>query len=326
MSTRGHADDQVDWDGRPSGIRIARRARRIIRSDRSQYRLDRVGVLDAHALTIDGVADLVDRARNRRIDEIMVVPRGADEQALARAVEQLAACRVDITLDLGPLTPVVGDLAWGIDADAAPRVVVVRQPMRGNHAWLKRALDLGLGAVLLVALLPLFCLVALAIRLDSPGPVFFRQTRRGLDQRCFEVWKFRTMGKASSAEFRQACQNDARVTRVGRILRRTSVDELPQLFNVLRGEMSLVGPRPHPVPLDDRFMPQLRLYAARHRVLPGITGLAQINGCRGETETIEKMAARLRYDLEYIRSWSLWLDLKIIGATLCGRFLHPNAY
>jgi putative colanic acid biosynthesis UDP-glucose lipid carrier transferase len=117
-----------------------------------------------------------------------------------------------------------------------------------------------------------------------------------------------------------------RITRVGRLLRQLSIDELPQLANVLRGEMSLVGPRPHPLPLNERFANQVALYSARHRVLPGITGLAQIYGCRGETDTLEKMTARVRYDLQYIRDWSLWLDLRIIAATLLGRFLHANAY
>ena len=127
------------------------------------------------------------------------------------------------------------------------------------------------------------------------------------------------------APFRQAQRQDDRVTRVGAVLRRLSIDELPQLMNVIRGEMSLVGPRPHPLPLNRNFEGRLHRYADRHLVLPGITGLAQINGCRGETDTVEKMAKRLEYDLIYIRKWSLWLDFKILLMTLTGKFLHPNA-
>ena len=126
--------------------------------------------------------------------------------------------------------------------------------------------------------------------------------------------------------FLQARPGDARITRIGRLLRHLSIDELPQLFNVLRGEMSLVGPRPHPQALNEQFANRLPLYAARHRVLPGITGLAQVYGFRGETDTLEKMAKRLEYDLTYIRKWSIWLDLKIILLTLTGRFTDPNAY
>lgn len=192
----------------------------------------------------------------------------------------------------------------------------------------KRALDLSVATLLLVALLPSLALVALVIRLDSPGPVFFRQWRTGLDQKSFRIWKFRTMRaeEGPDAPFRQARRRDERVTRVGAVLRRLSIDEIPQLLNVIRGEMSLVGPRPHPLALNRSFETRLRRYADRHLVLPGITGLAQVNGCRGETETLEKMALRLQYDLIYVGRWSLWLDVKILAQTLMGRFLHPNAY
>lgn len=278
----------------------------------------------------DTVEALAEDAHGQSIEEVLIVPRGLQDEALAAAVERLAACPVDISVDLGVLRHAAADLITSqVNQDPLPRVMLVRQPMRGWEAWLKRLMDIALSALLLVVLAPLLGLVALAIRIESRGPVIFRQTRTGLNQSEFQVWKFRTMRSDAKRERSGPCQatrDDPRVTRIGRFLRRSSIDELPQLVNVLRGEMSLVGPRPHPVPLDRRFAPELRLYAARHRVLPGITGLAQINGCRGETDSQEKMAARLRYDLEYIRAWSLWLDLKIIMATLCGRFLHANAY
>ena len=192
----------------------------------------------------------------------------------------------------------------------------------------KRALDLSAATALLLALMPFLALIALAIKLDSHGPVFFRQWRIGLDQKSFQIWKFRTMRaeEGPDAPFRQAQRQDDRVTRVGTVLRRLSIDELPQLMNVIRGEMSLVGPRPHPLPLNRSFEGRLHRYADRHLVLPGITGLAQINGCRGETETLEKMARRLEYDLIYVGRWSFWLDLQILAQTLMGRFLHTNAY
>ena len=285
--------------------------------------------IDLSIHTPDRLDDLVRLARARAIDEVLILLRGFDEELLAQSIERLAACPIDISVGLGPLSDAVAGLAHRSDPDDLPRLILVRQPMRGRDARLKRAIDIILSGLLLLILAPFLCLVALAIKLDSPGPFIFRQTRNGLDQQDFLVWKFRTMHIARDEDESgawQATRRDPRITRLGRLLRQSSIDELPQLVNVLRGEMSLVGPRPHPVSLDERFADKLKLYAARHRVLPGMTGLAQINGCRGETDTADKMAARLHYDLEYIRAWSLWLDVKIMVATLCGRFVHPNAY
>jgi putative colanic acid biosynthesis UDP-glucose lipid carrier transferase len=169
-------------------------------------------------------------------------------------------------------------------------------------------------------------LIALAIRLDSPGPALFRQQRQGFDGTVFELLKFRTMRHDPDAPFVQARAGDRRATRLGRWLRRASLDELPQLINVLRGEMSLVGPRPHPVVLNAAFMQRIRRYAARHRVKPGITGLAQVNGWRGETDTEEKMAGRACNDLYYIENWSLMLDLEIMVRTLLTGFGRKHAY
>jgi putative colanic acid biosynthesis UDP-glucose lipid carrier transferase len=274
----------------------------------------------------EDVEDLVEQARRRHIDEVLVVLNGQDESLLASAIERLAACPVDISVYLGALAEAAAGLVHQPAGGERRPILLVRQPMRGWQADVKRAIDVIGSIVALVLLAPLFMLVALAIKLNSPGPIFFRQVRNGLDQRSFMVWKFRTMQAGNPDTVEQARRSDPRVTRVGAFLRRTSIDELPQLLNILRGEMSLVGPRPHPRVLDERFTDVLRLYKARHRVLPGMTGLAQINGCRGETDTADKMAARLRYDLEYIARWSLWLDVKILVATMCGRFLHSNAY
>jgi putative colanic acid biosynthesis UDP-glucose lipid carrier transferase len=180
---------------------------------------------------------------------------------------------------------------------------------------------------LLLITLPLFPLIALAIRVDSPGPVLFRQRRSGRNQMPFEMFKFRTMAVRSAAdEGRQATANDPRVTRVGWLLRRTSLDELPQLFNVLKGEMSLVGPRPHLAEHDDRFAAIVDIYPQRHQVKPGLTGLAQVCGLRGETRTRASIEGRAAADLEYVRNWSLWLDAKIVMRTFAAVLSGRNAY
>ena len=170
--------------------------------------------------------------------------------------------------------------------------------------------------------------IAVAIRHDSPGPILYRQRRTGKDGSPFTILKFRTMRDANDPQDRviQARRNDRRVTRMGRILRRTSLDELPQILNVLRGEMSLVGPRPHAVSHDAYFAARIPGYVARYRVLPGVTGLAQISGLRGETETLEKMARRVAKDNDYIDNWSLWLDLRLIALTPLKGMVNPTAY
>ena len=192
----------------------------------------------------------------------------------------------------------------------------------------KRAEDLVLGTALLVLVLPLMVTIAVAIRIDTPGPALFRQTRRGLNNRPFDILKFRTMVYVPGPELAvpQARRHDPRVTRVGRVLRRTSLDELPQLFNVLKGEMSLVGPRPHALAHDARFGALIAGYADRHRVPPGITGWSQVNGLRGETDTLAKMQRRVDHDLAYITNQSLLLDLRILVRTVRTVCRDRNAY
>jgi putative colanic acid biosynthesis UDP-glucose lipid carrier transferase len=209
-----------------------------------------------------------------------------------------------------------------------PTVTVIDTPHQGVDGLLKRVVDI-VGSAVAIALLALPMLViALLIRLDSPGPVIFRQRRYGLDGREFEIYKFRTMTMASSAsaEFVQARRNDARITRLGAFLRRTSLDELPQFINVLQGRMSIVGPRPHPIALDESQRRLIDGYRLRHKVRPGITGWAQVNGMRGETDTPDKMLNRIRFDLEYIDRWSIWLDLRIIGRTAVQVLRDPQAF
>jgi putative colanic acid biosynthesis UDP-glucose lipid carrier transferase len=170
--------------------------------------------------------------------------------------------------------------------------------------------------------------IAIAIKLSSPGPVFFRQRRKGLKGRPFSIYKFRSMRVHAQERgvVRQATRNDNRITPVGRFLRRTSLDEIPQFINVLRGEMSIVGPRPHALEHDDLYGPLISGYLDRYRIKPGITGWAQINGYRGETDALEKMAGRVEYDLYYLRHRSFWMDIKIVLRTVVRGFLSKQAY
>jgi putative colanic acid biosynthesis UDP-glucose lipid carrier transferase len=208
-----------------------------------------------------------------------------------------------------------------------PAVSIFENPLYGVDGIAKRITDFGLATLTLIALsIPMF-VIALAIKLTSPGPVFFRQRRYGLDGREIRVWKFRSMRTCDDgAVVRQASRNDSRITPIGSFLRKTSLDELPQLFNVVCGNMSLVGPRPHATSHNEQYRGLIRGYMLRHKIKPGITGLAQVNGCRGETETVEKMQRRVQWDHQYIRSWSLWLDIKILLKTLAVAWRQPEAY
>jgi Undecaprenyl-phosphate glucose phosphotransferase len=202
-----------------------------------------------------------------------------------------------------------------------------RAPLTLRDRALKRAFDFVVASTLLVLLAPVFAAIALCIKLDSPGPVMFRQRRHGFNQREFRVFKFRTMTTLEDgAVIRQATRGDRRVTRVGRILRATNLDELPQLLNVILGNMSLVGPRPHAIAHNNEYEEQIRLYARRHNVKPGITGWAQVNGYRGETNSIEKMYRRVEHDLYYIDHWSLIFDVKIMIMTVFSARSYRNAY
>ncbi len=198
-----------------------------------------------------------------------------------------------------------------------PVVSVFESPMYGVDGWLKRALDLSISLVGIVLISPILLVCCLLVRASSSGPVFFRQKRYGLDGKEILVWKFRSMYTCDNGPIvKQATKNDPRITPVGAILRKTSMDELPQLFNVVLGSMSLVGPRPHANAHNEHFRKLIRGYMMRHKVKPGITGLAQVEGSRGETDTVEKMEARISLDHRYIRDWSVWMDLKILFKTI----------
>jgi len=204
---------------------------------------------------------------------------------------------------------------------------LTRRPLTRREIIVKRIFDLVLAAGALVMATPLLVLIAILIKLDSPGPIFFVQRRYGFNQQPFRIIKFRTMRTLDDGPvIQQARQNDPRLTRIGRFLRRWNIDEIPQLFNVLTGDMSLVGPRPHALSHDREYEQRISRYARRHNVRPGITGWAQIHGYRGETDTEEKMRKRVEYDLYYIDNWSLWLDFKIIVRTVLSRSAYQNAY
>jgi exopolysaccharide biosynthesis polyprenyl glycosylphosphotransferase len=209
-----------------------------------------------------------------------------------------------------------------------PLFEVVQRPISGWGTILKAVEDYVLGTLLVVALSPLLLAIAVAIKLDSPGPVFFTQPRLGFNNRTFRIFKFRSMyhRKVPERRVQQASRGDPRVTRVGRFIRRTSLDELPQLFNVLNGTMSLVGPRPHAISHNEDYGARIRGYFARHKVKPGITGWAQINNLRGETETLCKMEARVRHDIYYAENWSLLFDLRILIVTVFVVLFQKSAY
>ncbi len=276
--------------------------------------------LNPEGLTINGrLDDLIEAGRADQVDQIIIaLPQVAERRAayVAKKLEQLP-------VSLHIVTHIASDL---VEVGPAHRVSnlgpiglldVKRKPLADWAPLVKRVEDYGLGAILLVIAAPILLFCAIAIKLDSSGPVLFRQRRRGLNQKVIEVLKFRTMNvMEDGADVRQAIVGDARITRVGGFLRRTSLDELPQLINVLRGEMSLVGPRPHALVHDEHWGEMLERYANRHQVKPGITGFAQVMGWRGETETTDKMQARVEHDLDYIAGWSLGRDLKILAQTV----------
>ena len=213
------------------------------------------------------------------------------------------------------------------DVNGVPVVGICETPFTGTNELAKRISDVVLASIILVLISPLLLVIAIGIKLSSPGPVIFKQKRNGLDGEEIIVYKFRTMTTQDNGSVvPQATKNDPRVTKFGAFLRRTSLDELPQFINVLQGRMSIVGPRPHAVAHNETYRQLIKAYMVRHKVKPGITGWAQVNGHRGETDTIEKMQARVEYDLEYLRNWSLGLDLQIIARTLRLVLFDRNAY
>jgi Undecaprenyl-phosphate glucose phosphotransferase len=280
---------------------------------------------------LGGVADLVPFARRAHLDLVIIAFPLTATARIGEVAELLRVLPVDIRLS-GYTRSVTRCRRRAPQVTGDRLIALANRPLAGAAALSKRALDIGVAAPALVACSPLMLLIAAAIRLDSPGPVFFRQRRHGYNHSEIEILKFRSMhADATDAGARRVVRrDDPRVTRVGRVLRRCSLDELPQLINVLRGELSLVGPRPHVVDAvySERtpFEEIVDGYAARHRVPPGITGWAQINGWRGEIDNPERLLRRVEHDLYYIENRTLWFDLYILMRTLPALFRSGYAY
>ena len=267
----------------------------------------------------------IESARALSPESVFVIAPWSDITTIDRCVEELLTVPVEI--HLGPERILDRfDKVRITKFGSMATLQLTRAPLSAFEVLEKRAFDVIVAATGLMVLAPALALIALLIRLDSPGPVFFRQRRYGFNQQMFRIIKFRTMVTLDDGEVvRQACRNDGRITRIGRWLRRWNIDELPQLINVLRGDMSLVGPRPHALSHDHTYEQRIALYARRHNVKPGITGWAQVNGLRGATDTDEKMRRRVDYDLYYIDNWSLLFDLKILLYTIFSRHAYRNA-
>src|SRR6202158_201848 len=286
---------------------------------------DRLGV-ESDSRLIGALSDLGPYAREHRTDVIFIA---LPIRHLMRVMNLLDDLR-DTTASIYYVPDIfVFDLiqARSGEIHGIPVVAMCETPFYGYRGVTKRLTDIGLSVVILLLFLPLLLLIAVLVKFSSPGPVIFKQRRYGLDGHEIAVYKFRTMSVTEDGEeIRQASKSDSRITRIGRVLRRASLDELPQLINVLQGRMSLVGPRPHAVAHNEEYRKLIKGYMVRHKVLPGITGLAQVNGCRGETSQLEEMEARVNYDLDYLRHWTPMLDIKIILLTAIRVFRDDKAY
>lgn len=287
----------------------------------------RIETLEGHPV-LGGFEAMIAHARTRSIDDIIIALPWSEEKLVRDTLEALRELPINVAVSTDLLgyqlafRPVMGA------ASQLPVFEVVQRPISGWSFLLKAVEDYLLSALVVLLLSPLLILVAVAIKIDSPGPVLFRQKRLGFNNQVFEIYKFRSMYHREIPEHvtQQAQRDDPRVTRVGRLIRRTSIDELPQLLNVLNGTMSLVGPRPHALDHNEDYGRRIRGYFARHKVKPGITGWAQVRGLRGETEAIGKMKARVDHDIYYAENWSLLFDLKILFMTVVVVLFQKNAY
>jgi putative colanic acid biosynthesis UDP-glucose lipid carrier transferase len=269
---------------------------------------------------------LVDLAKKGEVDIVYVTLPMHAERRIIHLVNQLSDTTASVYVVPDIFLFDLFNAQWSSVA-GMPVVSVYESPFYGIDGWLKRAEDIVLGGLILLFISPVLLIIATGVKLTSAGPVFFKQHRYGLKGEVVEVWKFRSMTVCDNGgEIVQAKKNDTRITRFGAFLRRTSLDELPQFINVLQGQMSIVGPRPHAVAHNEQYRRLIHGYMLRHKVKPGITGWAQINGWRGETDTLDKMQGRVDCDLAYVRNWSLWFDFKIIFLTLFKGFISKNAY
>jgi putative colanic acid biosysnthesis UDP-glucose lipid carrier transferase len=275
---------------------------------------------------LGSISDLIEEAKSANIERIYITFPMRAEDRIRGVLDKLGDTTASVYLVPDFFVFQLLHSRW-TDILGLPVVSVFENPLYGIDGLAKRLCDLAFGTVFLILAAVPMAAIAVGIKLASPGPVFFRQRRYGLDGHEIRVWKFRTMTVCEDGPVAvQAKRNDSRVTRLGAILRKTSLDELPQLFNVMEGSMSLVGPRPHPNALNEEYRARIEGYMLRHKVKPGITGLAQVNGSRGETDTPEKMQIRIEYDHAYIREWSMWMDLMILMKTAVVVISRKNAY
>jgi Undecaprenyl-phosphate glucose phosphotransferase len=293
-----------------------------------QFGVRWAGVLPLPQDSSNHLRQFVEQCRQFKPDDVMFLAASTDLpriSLIARALSELPVSVHVIPAGARELwrSATMTNLAGTVT------IQVLRPPLSSFDLVLKRGVDICAAILSLVALSPLLLTVAIAIKLDSVGPVLFRQNRHGYNNEIIPVIKFRSMTVVEDGEtattFTQAKANDTRLTRIGRILRRTNIDELPQLLNVLRGEMSIVGPRPHPIALNAMFQDRISPFSRRHNVKPGLTGWAQVNGYRGETDTLDKMRRRIEYDLYYIDNWSFLFDVKIALMTLFSKHAYTNA-
>ncbi len=292
--------------------------------DRPAHRIPKVPAEIGEKL--GSIAQLVEQARSGQIETIYITFPMRAEERIKRLLSQLGDTTASVHIVPDFFVFELLHSRW-TDIGGLPAVSVFEHPFYGADGLLKRSMDIVLASLLLLVLALPMLLVAAAVKLTSRGPVFFRQRRYGMDGREIKVWKFRSMRVCDDGLLvRQATRNDSRLTPIGGFLRRSSLDELPQLFNVLAGSMSLVGPRPHATAHNEEYRRRIQGYMLRHKVKPGITGLAQVNGWRGETDTLFKMEKRIEYDHQYIREWSLLSDLKILVLTLVTVLRRDNAY
>lgn len=272
------------------------------------------------------ISELSDYVRNYNIDIIYIALPMTSQPRVLDLLDSLK----DTTVSIYFVPDIfVFDLIQARidDVGGIPVVAVCETPFSGFNGLVKRASDIVLSLMILVLISPILLAIAIGVKMTSKGPVLFKQRRYGLDAEEILVYKFRSMSVEENGDMvKQATKNDSRITPFGRFIRRTSLDELPQFINVLQGRMSIVGPRPHAVAHNEMYRKVIKGYMIRHKVKPGITGWAQVNGLRGETDTVDKMEARIEYDLDYLRSWSLGFDLKIIARTVLLVFKDSNAY
>lgn len=283
-------------------------------------------LLEEDVQVVGTIELLKQQARAGEFDDIYIALPMREEETIKALVEELAnsSCCVHIVPDLFTFKMLN---ARSREIGGLPIVSVYDTPFDSFDAVIKRAEDVILSSIILCGIAIPMLIIAAAVKLSSPGPVIFKQRRYGINGEEIMVWKFRSMTCCDNGDVVvQATKNDCRITKVGGFLRRTSLDELPQFINVLQGKMSIVGPRPHAVAHNELYRDKISGYMQRHLVKPGITGWAQVNGWRGETDTLEKMEKRIEFDLSYIRNWSVFLDLKIVFLTFFKGFVNPGAY